>query len=184
MASIIRTHSPGEKIPLDNQIPGGSADASLKVVTGDSHNAAQRRKYKPKLQPAGLPTTIENQKLIRKRLKEDLPKARKLAMRNRIELYLPLDFAQLQRDEGVNALQDEGLYDRINKREHGLTLKLDMPLTIAQPEVTQELPLTLPSPITMLGAGRVDPFANYPIPVASREKWLLERGMQPNHSNL
>jgi len=153
---------------------------------------AERKRHKPKLQPAGLPSTAESHKLIRERLKQDLPKARRIVVRNRVELHLPTDFAQLHHDKTFppplncdnpgNFLYQN--YQQSQMAEQKSDLGVPFTLTESEVEVTQEILWGLPTPTSMLGAGRVDPFAQYPIPVTSCERWLLDRGMymQPSRS--
>lgn len=152
-------------------------------VTQKSHRPMARpTKHKPTLQPAGLLSTTESHKLIRDRLKQELPKTRRLVIKDRIELFLPTDFSDIRQNSDINSpldnenfgAPDNYLYQQMQVNSG--SLKLEVPLNVAESNVVRNPSFLLPSPRSMLGAGRVDPFANYPIPVTIREQWLLDRG--------
>ncbi|KAH6718902.1 hypothetical protein BKA61DRAFT_652540 [Leptodontidium sp. MPI-SDFR-AT-0119] len=113
---------------------------------------------------------------------QGIPKARRWVIRNRIELTLPPEFSQppstnqealatvqTQEIDGVDGAPKEssggGLVCAPNS-EHAVGF-----------EVAEAGPMTavLPSPLTILGAGRVDPFGNFPIRMSYDERSLLDQ---------
>ena len=59
------------------------------------------------------------------------------------------------------------------------TQSASLPVEISK---TQFIPFSsIPvGPMSILGAGRVDPFANYPIQMNREEKWLIDQSKSPN----
>ncbi|KAL2070217.1 hypothetical protein VTL71DRAFT_13243 [Oculimacula yallundae] len=171
--------------PTANDEPAAEATAAQATADVSLLNR-QRIKYTPALRrkhvtlrpaPAAPTRSRESEKEIRKRLMQDLPKARRLIIRNRIELTLPADFnnpsnkslatthtQSLDRDYvGLNAVIDISLVR---------TTGSEQATNFAVAEAGRQ---ALPSPQTILGAGRVDPFGNYPIPISINERWLLDQ---------
>jgi len=167
--------------PFHELNPRIEAHITTNVLLESHQRKVQGKKQKQTLQPAGIPSTTESHKLIRKRLKQELPKARRPIIKNRIELHLPAVFIHLPEDNyfplhpntnSPGELLKQLCPDQVIERN----LNDEVPLSLMQSEVTWSHRVMFPSPNTMLGAGRVDPFANYPIPVTYCEQWLLDQG--------
>ncbi|KAG4438503.1 hypothetical protein IFR05_006026 [Cadophora sp. M221] len=147
----------------------------------------------------------EAQNAIRRRIVEGLPRSKRPYDPNRIELVLPADFMSTSPPPtgGVTpdiASSKTGLsgtgFSRLHGSMHGSPpVMLNTPSANRSSQCPQDasemdnfpsnlLPI---SPITPLGAGRIDPFASYPIKMNRGELWLIDQvntGQDPTFRTL
>ncbi|KAH8591156.1 hypothetical protein B0O99DRAFT_633264 [Bisporella sp. PMI_857] len=151
---------------------GRSSDKSRRVRRAVDKSTAEQKHAitpRPKLVPAGALSSGENEILIRKRLRQHLPKARRPVVRNRIELCLPANFTEGPGDYHTSDLTQNHYWTGSHRQEdRGKQLEPHTP--------NSRMPyVSLPNPMTVLDTSRSDPFTQYPIPMTSRERWLLDQ---------
>lgn len=98
-----------------------------------------------------MPRDLDAEKALRRKITQGLPKARRHFDPNRIEICLPADFAP----NATASLQPSRHFLGAPGESSGHVDRL------ARLSTNNQLPY--PGPTTILGAGRVDPFAVYPI---------------------
>jgi len=135
------------------------------------------------LRPAGALPTIDAEKAIRRQVVQGLPKGRRPVIRNRIELFLPDNIGHISqsREFPARSVNSEEVTDADPSAytEQGNTSTTASTISISEDVSDRDdfwwvLPAT--SPVTILGAGRVDPFGNYPIRITKTVQWLLDEG--------
>jgi len=133
------------------------------------------------LRPAGALPTIDAEKAIRRQVVQGLPKGRRPVIRNRIELFLPDNIGHISqsREFPARSVNSEEVTDADHSAytEQGNTSTTASTISISEDVSDRDdfwwvLPAT--SPVTILGAGRVDPFGNYPIRITKTVQWLLD----------
>ncbi|KAE8452290.1 hypothetical protein EG329_000990 [Mollisiaceae sp. DMI_Dod_QoI] len=134
------------------------------------------------LRPAAISGPIETEQEIRNRLARGLPRARRLVIRDRIELDVPADFQQQagpSNDRASNPhIHDER--DVVQASSASSLVRSQHSMVGASRDINgiQDLLVQLPhawSPITVLGAGRVDPFISFPINMNPGEQYLMDQ---------
>ncbi|PVH71667.1 hypothetical protein DL98DRAFT_596735 [Cadophora sp. DSE1049] len=135
----------------------------------------------------------ETQNAIRRRIAEGLPRSKRPYDPNMIELVLPADFMYNSASptgpstpdlaSSSTRLEWNG-HTQLQGSMHGtLPVMLDSssansssssPDMSSKPDIHVSGPVPI-SPVTILGAGRVDPFANYPIKMNRGELWLIDQ---------
>ncbi|KAH7306113.1 hypothetical protein BKA65DRAFT_601851 [Rhexocercosporidium sp. MPI-PUGE-AT-0058] len=135
----------------------------------------------------------ETQNAIRRRIVEGLPRSKRPYDPNRIELFLPADFMStspssngpITPDMASSSTNLSGTgFTQLHGSVHNLPpATLSTPLANSSSQYPQDASALDPfpnnfdpiSPITPLGAGRIDPFANYPIKMNKGELWLIDQ---------
>ncbi|KAH7377943.1 hypothetical protein BKA64DRAFT_687582 [Cadophora sp. MPI-SDFR-AT-0126] len=129
------------------------------------------------LRPAGALPTKDAEKAMRRQVAQGLPKGRRPVIRNRVELLLPSELLQVSPLDDFQSL-------RIPASRAGRTTWVPdaagvrpVDASISEEDFDSDdlwyFPTSI-SPVTVLGAGRVDPFGNYPIKITQTEQWLLD----------
>ncbi|KAG4429803.1 hypothetical protein IFR05_014714 [Cadophora sp. M221] len=127
--------------------------------------------------PAGAPRTADAEKALRRQVVQGLPKGRRPVIRNRIELFFPSDVVQFSASvvsnlEAVQDSDDASGSGRVVKRGFD---RLAGERISREDEDRDECWANITGdPVAVLGAGRVDPFGNYPIRISPTEQWLLD----------
>lgn len=159
---------------------------------GSSHLSSSKRRLVPLPSP-GIIHNVASRNAIQRHITEGLPRSKRPFDPNRIELFLPpnflssppastktmpsggasssTSFSENARFQGLVRTFGESLPDTdpLPPYESFLEPRHHAPQTIS-------LNLALSSPVTPLGAGRIDPFANYPIKMNNGELWLIDQG--------
>ncbi|KAK0104801.1 hypothetical protein ONS95_005069 [Cadophora gregata] len=165
-----------------NREPASDAGAGGRLPDQPRMGPPNLRPKPVALRPATVTGSQESEKEIRKRLMQGIPKARRWVIKNRIELTLPPEFSQppgskQEESATVQTHEIEGVERLVTQSlESGLKVPPNLENTIGFPLV-QRLPNvpTITHPRTILGAGRVDPFGNYPIQLSYDERHLLDQ---------
>jgi len=163
--------------------PAVNADADVRPPSKQRIGHAPSLRPKPvALLPAAPTGNQESEKETRKRLMQGIPKARRWVIRNRIELTLPPEFSQPRstnekQSATVQAQEIAGIGGKSGESSGGDFVSAPYLAQAGGFEVPQARSLTpvLPSPGTILGAGRVDPFGKYPIRMSHDELSLLDQ---------
>ena len=166
-----------------NRGPASNRDAGARVP-GQPRMGPQALRPRPvTLRPAAATGNQESEKEVRKRLMQGIPKARRWVIRNRIELTLPPEFSQatpsIQKEASPVQTKDREEADGVVTQSLGSNPRvppgseneIGFPTTLTHFNTPM-----IPHPRNILGAGRVDPFGNYPIRMSYDERCLLDQG--------
>ena len=103
---------------------------------------------------------------------------------NQVNIYVPPSFSSLPSATNEGETRPSGKHNNQSKSfnqssSNSLTTNSSMESTAFSVEMNKvsTMPhfLTSLSPMSILGAGRVDPFANYPIQMNREEEWLIDQ---------
>ncbi|KAG4434221.1 hypothetical protein IFR05_010291 [Cadophora sp. M221] len=163
--------------------PAVEGDAAAQLPGQQRIGPAPSLRPKPvALRPAPATGSQESEKEIRKRLMQGIPKARRWVIRNRIELTLPPEFSQPpstnEKALATTHAPEIGGFDGVPRESSGGGFECAPSSEHAvgfEAAEAGSMTVALPSPLTILGAGRVDPFGNYPIRMSYDEKRILDQ---------
>ena len=143
---------------------GNNADSTAPPSSQQTSQPSHRRSSSTRPPGAGLrpiatrtaivPRDAEAEKALRRRVTQGLPKARRHFDPNRIEITLPPEFSSAVAAPPMGPPPAQlllGVPGKASGHPEGFDL------------VSTNNQFYFPSPTTVLGAGRVDPFNNYPI---------------------
>jgi hypothetical protein len=105
----------------------------------------------------------------------ETPSGRRLSDRKRLDIIMSSNSLGMVPARG-NSL-DKSYIMRNGERVSSYTRSVDSPIEIDDDEDETSPSKAATSPLTVLGAGRVDPFANYPVTMNRNEYWLIDHGM-------
>jgi hypothetical protein len=139
---------------------GAPGPAGLSLVP--AHTAPPKTRHRPLAsRAADVPPDPEAEKALRRSLIAGLPKARRHHDPNQIEICLPPGF--LARTEPTG----ESPPPRVPPAVH----ESHVPITAA----LRHNSFPLLNPVTILGAGRINPFAKYPIEITAIDQYILDQ---------
>jgi hypothetical protein len=146
-----------------------------------------KRRYRQIAQNGQLPIDSENRRAeIQSHVRKGLYKKTRASLANQIEVCIPPGFLSLPSttiERGNRApserdnQSDFSLLSQCSKNPFSAPASPESTLSVAELKDVPVMPHSLAtfSPMSILGAGRVDPFANYPIRMNREEKWLLDQ---------
>lgn len=148
----------------------------------------ERQQYRQITHNGQLPNDSENRRVaIQSHIREGLYKKRRVSRANQVEVSVPPGF--LSSSSAMAETQNRALHDfdtrsksfelSFQRSTGSLTLNTSSETAVFMVGIkdTQVRPrsLTTFGPMSRLGAGRADPFANYPIRMSREEKWLIDQ---------
>lgn len=133
---------------------------------------------------------VESQQAMRRQITEGLPRINRSFDPNRIVLEIPPGFQPPQTlpEKGKGPEVVQGMQTRSSSSMSSRDLShvssekpaneraMTISARIGDASNSLALGLASSSPMTVLGASRIDPFANYPIKMNEGELWLIDQG--------